>query len=131
MIKFLRNVWKFRKELAKYDNTDWDSTERMILRGLQDLKLHPGEAEDARVRVLDIFHRRQSNYYLQWQMENSKPDQYEVWKDEEGTLKAKNITTQEDIDFKIRIAGEAIKLEESDYKYALDQIRIYSNQWWI
>lgn len=108
MIKLIKNAWKFRKELSEYDDTDWDSTESLLLRSLQLLKLHPGEPELSRKRVIDILQRRLLGSY--------EIPTFSI--DEDGT-NLKDITDWVELE----------RIKDRDFDYALEQIKIYHKQW--
>lgn len=112
MIKLIKNAWKFRKELSEYDDTDWDSTESLLLRSLQLLKLHPGEPELSRKRIIDILQRRLSGSY--------ETPKFEVEQDPEThVLTLKDITNWAELE----------RIKDRDFDYALEQIKIYHKQW--
>lgn len=111
MIKLIKNAWKFRKELSEYDDTDWDSTESLLLRSLQLLKLHPGESELARKRIIDILQRRLSGSY--------ETPKFEVYEEETNAFVLKDITDWEELE----------RIKDRDFDYALEQIKIYHKQW--
>lgn len=107
----------------------WKPTwEEALLMSLQNLRLHPGEAEDARIRCIDILNKRLSTFYDDYKREEYKIPQWEATVVNE-CLELEEITPWEDKQHNERLRIEAQELWDGDNGYLFEQIKTYNDQW--
>lgn len=126
MIRFLRNVWRFRRELKTWQNDDWSHTEDLLLRGMIELRkgLHPHASLN---RCIDILEQRQGWYYQTYKQDQLIPFKFES----DGNYKITTTLTPEEQQHNKDIVNQGIALYESDEKYLWEQIHLYNKEWFL
>lgn len=126
MIRFLKNIWLFRKELKRWRNDDWVFTEELLHKALAELNnnLKPNNPElETVVAILD----KRAGWFYEMKKLNEFHQPKFTFKDGEWK---DGLTTEQRLHNE-KIIDEIIGYKDSDFKFMFEQISLNADKWFL
>lgn len=129
MIRFIKNVWLFRKQLKRWRKDDWVYTEELLHKALKEMSEYMKPNQPELETVVDILDRRARWFYENYKLEGWTLPKFVIGYND--GLEIQDSLTDEQRKKNEEILQQQIDYRDSDFKFLLEQISLNADKWFL